>query len=123
MDADSKEKDTHTVWNDMKLSNWWLWRVGRGPRAVGTERGRWSNGNERHLHHSPVSIPTEELRKGLNEEWQPWKTGEDQAWILVLCFVCGSRPWGAAAFHLYLLFDYLKLLMFAGSRLLLPHIY
>ncbi len=48
---------------------------GAGPRAVGTERGRgrepweWSEaggvkGNERHLRHSPVSSPTEELRKG-----------------------------------------------------------
>ncbi len=33
--------------------------IGAGPRAVGTERG-----NERHLRHSPVSSPTEELRKG-----------------------------------------------------------
>ncbi len=27
---------------------------------------------------------------------------EDQAWNFSLCFVCGSRPWGAAAFHLCL---------------------
>ncbi len=40
--------------------------------------------------------------EGLNEEWRHWKTREDQAWSFSLCFVCGSRPWGAAAFHLCL---------------------
>ncbi len=34
-----------------------------GARAVGTERGGGVNDNERHLRHSPVSSPTEELRK------------------------------------------------------------
>ncbi len=29
--------------------------------------------------------------EGLNEEWQQWKTREDQAWNFSLCFVCGSR--------------------------------
>ncbi len=43
---------------------WGYVASGAGPRAVGTERGRWSKCNERHLHHSPVSSPTEELRKG-----------------------------------------------------------
>ncbi len=28
------------------------------------------------------------------------ETREDQAWNFSLCFVCGSCPWGAAAFHL-----------------------
>ncbi len=37
--------------------------------ARGREPWEWSEaggviGNERHLHHSPVSSPTEELRKG-----------------------------------------------------------
>ncbi len=37
-----------------------------------------------------------------------------------LCFVCGSRPWGAAAL-LLCLFIFIKVFwMFAGSRLLLP---
>ncbi len=41
-----------------------MWRVGRG-----REPWEWSEaggviGNERHLHHSPVSSPMEELRKG-----------------------------------------------------------
>ncbi len=58
--------------------------------------------------------------EGLNEEWQQWKTREDQAWNFSLCFVCGSRPWGAAAFHLCLFILLLKCEMFAGSRLLLP---
>ncbi len=35
---------------------------GAGPRAVGMEAGG-VNDNERHLRHSPVSSPTEELRK------------------------------------------------------------
>ncbi len=37
-----------------------------------------------------------------------------------LCFVCGSRPWGAAAFHLCLFIWLNVFWMFAGSRLLLP---
>ncbi len=41
-----------------------MWRVGRGREPwEGSEAGG-VNGNERHLRHSPVSSPTEELRKG-----------------------------------------------------------
>ncbi len=71
---------------------------GAGPRAVRTEWGRWSKWwwttpapNTGLESHGGAS-------EGLNEEWRQWKTREDQAWIL--CFVCGSHPWGAAAFHL-----------------------
>ncbi len=41
--------------------------------------------------------------EGLNEEWRQWKTRD-----FSLCFVCGSRPWGAAAFHLCLFILLLK---------------
>ncbi len=82
----------------------WGWKYiyicmsGAGPRAVRTERGRWSKWwwttpapNTGLESHGGAS-------EGLNEEWRQWKTIEDQAWIL--CFVCGSHPWGAATFHL-----------------------
>ncbi len=62
---------------------------GAGPRAVGTERGRWSKwwwttpapltGLESH----------EGVSEGLKEEWWQWKTREDQAWILV-CVLCAA---------------------------------
>ncbi len=41
---------------------------------------------------------------------------EDQAWNFSLCFVCGSRPWGAAAFHLCLFILLLKLLNVLNVR-------
>ncbi len=39
-----------------------VWRVGREPWERSEAGG--VIGNERHLHRSPVSSPTEELRKG-----------------------------------------------------------
>ncbi len=83
-----------------------MWRVGWGREPWERSEAGGVIGNEWHLHHSPVSSPTE----GLNEEWQQWKTREDQAWNFSLCFVCGSRPWGAAAFHLCLFILLLKCL-------------
>ncbi len=48
--------------------SWWLlllvWRVGRGREPWERSQAGGVIGNERHLHHSPVSSPTEELRKG-----------------------------------------------------------
>ncbi len=41
-----------------------LWRVGRGREPWERSEAGGVNGNERHLRHSPVSSPTEELRKG-----------------------------------------------------------
>ncbi len=41
-----------------------LWRVGRGRELWERSEAGGVNGNERHLRHSPVSSPTEELRKG-----------------------------------------------------------
>ncbi len=41
----------------------WLWRVGRGREPWERSEAGGVNDNERHLHHSPVSSPTEELRK------------------------------------------------------------
>ncbi len=41
-----------------------MWRVGRGREPWERSKASRVNGNERHLRHSPVSSPTEELRKG-----------------------------------------------------------
>ncbi len=40
-----------------------LWRVGRGREPWERSEAGGVIGNERHLRHSPVSSPTEELRK------------------------------------------------------------
>ncbi len=40
-----------------------LWRVGRGREPWERSKAGGVNDNERHLRHSPVSSPTEELRK------------------------------------------------------------
>ncbi len=40
-----------------------LWRVGRGREPWERSEAGGVNDNERHLRHSPVSSPTEELRK------------------------------------------------------------
>ncbi len=62
-----------------------MWRVGRGREPWERSEAGGVIGNERHLHRSPVSSPT--ASEGLNEEWQQWKTREDQAWVLV-CVLC-----------------------------------
>ncbi len=62
---------------------------GAGPRAVGTERGRWSNW----YWTTPAPLTGLESHggasEGLNEEWRQWKTREDQAWNLV-CVLCAA---------------------------------
>ncbi len=40
-----------------------MWRVGRGREPWERSEAGGVNDNERHLHPSPVSSPTEELRK------------------------------------------------------------
>ncbi len=40
-----------------------VWRVGRGREPWERSEAGGVNDNERHLRHSPVSSPTEELRK------------------------------------------------------------
>ncbi len=45
-----------------------LWRVGRGREPWEQSEAGGVNDNERHLHHSPVSSPTEELRKDKKRE-------------------------------------------------------
>ncbi len=42
----------------------YMWRVGRGREPWERSEAGGVIGNERHLHRSPVSSPTEELRKG-----------------------------------------------------------
>ncbi len=46
------------------VKKWSLWRVGRGREPWERSEAGGVIGNERHLHRSPVSSPTEELRKG-----------------------------------------------------------
>ncbi len=65
-----------------------MWRVGRGREPWERSEAGGVNDNERHLRHSPVSSPTEELRR-IKEERQQWKTREDQAWILI-CVLCAA---------------------------------
>ncbi len=76
------------------------WGGGREPWERSEAGG--VNGNERHLHHSPVS------RRSFGRVKWGVTTREDQAWNFSLCFVCGSRPWGTAAFHLCLFILLLK---------------
>ncbi len=67
------------------------------------------NDNERHLRHSPVSSPTEEaggMKGGVTTLEDERGPGLD----FTLCFVCGSRPRGAAAFLLCLVILLLKCL-------------
>ncbi len=52
---------TATISTNMSII---LWRVGRGREPWKRSEDGGVIGNERHLHHSPVSSPTEELRKG-----------------------------------------------------------
>ncbi len=73
-----------------------MWRVGRGREPWEQSEASGVNDNERHLRHSPVSSPTEEIWKD--------KRRSDETWILV----CGSHPWGAAAFILCLVIILLK---------------
>ncbi len=82
-----------------------------GPRAVGTERGRWSKwwwatpAPLTGLHHSPVPRRSSGRIKG------GATTAKDERTMPGLLLVCGSRPWGAAAFLLCLfIFLHLKLL-------------
>ncbi len=42
----------------------YVWRVGRGREPWERSEAGGVIGNERHLHRSPVSSPTEEQRKG-----------------------------------------------------------
>ncbi len=67
-----------------------MWRVGRGREPwERSEAGGWVNDNERHLHHSPVSSPTEELRGRIKGGATTVEDEEDQAWILI-CVVCAA---------------------------------
>ncbi len=84
-----------------------MWRVGRGREPWERSEAGGVDDNERHLRHSPVSSPTEELRKikgGATIVEDERGPGLD----FNLCFVCGSLPWGAAAL-LLCLFMLLKL--------------
>ncbi len=48
------------VWG---IKRYYMWRVGRGREPWERSEAGGVNDNERHLRHSPVSSPTEELRK------------------------------------------------------------
>ncbi len=53
-----------SIWTDQGLMWGSLWRVGRGREPWERSEAGGVIGNKRHLHHSPASSPTEELRKG-----------------------------------------------------------
>ncbi len=76
-----------------------VWWVGRGREPWEQGEAGEVNDNERHLHHSPVSSSTEELRKDKRRS-----DNRGQGRDFSLCFVCGSRPWGAVRFTF--VFDY-----------------
>ncbi len=73
--------------------------MGRGREPWEQSEAGGVNDHEWRLHHSPVSSLTEEL-------WKDKRRSDDSedergpGLDLHLCFVCGSRPWGAAAFLL-----------------------
>ncbi len=55
---------TYVTWDDLReAGHRGLWRVGRGREPWERSEAGGVNDNERHLRHSPVSSPTEELRK------------------------------------------------------------
>ncbi len=49
--------------DNIRVNKYILWRVGRGREPWERSEAGGVNDNERHLRHSPVSSPTEELRK------------------------------------------------------------
>ncbi len=64
-----------------------VWRVERGREPWERSEAGGVNDNERHLHHSPVSSPTEELRKDKGGAM----TVEDErgpGLDFISCFVC-----------------------------------
>ncbi len=81
---------------------------GAVPRVVGTERGRWNKmimNDTCTTHRSRVPRRSFGRIKG-GETTVEDERGPDLDFIL--CFVCGSRPWGAAAFILCLVILLLK---------------
>ncbi len=74
-----------------------------GPRAVGTERAGGVNDNERHLHHSPVSSPTEELRKGeMRSDDSKRRERTRPGFVFVFCV----RQSSVRGCHFYFVFVY-----------------
>ncbi len=67
---------------------------GAGPRAWERSEAGGVDDNERHLRHSPVSSPTEELRKDKRRSDDSGRTREDQAWILICVCVWQSSVRG-----------------------------
>ncbi len=61
VEAEMRSRLTHVVMWCVCLMC--LWRVGRGREPWERSEASGVNDNGRHLHHSPVSSPTEELRK------------------------------------------------------------
>ncbi len=80
--------------------------MGRGPEPWERSEAGGVNDNERHLHHSPVSSPTEELRKGEMRSDDSGRRERTRPGILV-CVLCAAvvRK-GLPLFICVCLFDY-----------------
>ncbi len=73
-----------------------LWRVGRGREPWERSEAVGVNDNEWHLHHSPSRVPPRSsgrIKGGAT-------TVEEKRGLGLDFSLCGSRPWGAAAFLL-----------------------
>ncbi len=97
-----------------------MWRVGRGREPWERSEAGGVNDNERHLRHSPVSSPTEELRKDKRRSDDSGRRERTRPGLLV-CVLCAAVVREGLPLYFYVCLFLLNLCwMFAGSRLLLP---
>ncbi len=70
--------------------NFLLWRVGRGRESWDRSEGAVEfNNNKRHLHHSPVSSPTEELQKDKRRSDDSGRREKTRPGLL-FCVLCAA---------------------------------
>ncbi len=97
-----------------------MWRVGRGREPWEWSEAGGVNDNERHLRHSPVSSPTEELWKDKRRSDDSGRRERTRPGLLV-CVLCAAVVREGLPLYFYVCLFLLNLCwMFAGSRLLLP---
>ncbi len=94
--------------------------MGRGREPWERSEAGGVNDNERHLRHSPVSSPTEELRKDKRRSDDSGRRERTRPGLLV-CVLCAAVVREGLPLYFYVCLFLLNLCwMFAGSRLLLP---